>query len=224
MDIAVEFCEEKGFNVMVNYTTAELLGIFGEFEGRRELGDGGEKYFISTYAEYGDYDSSCEVERANVRVLEDANFPAGSIGYGAYGHVYYAIEIDPDLMDREQWDELIEVFRGLEEYPCIDEEAMGEVMDDAIDEAWSDWICGDFLGKVADKLCAVQDWYRCDIDHPVDLSGAVRELFDALCSAAGDYPIMEAGGGIWIDLDKLVGSGAMDLVDLTARGFKIEGE
>lgn len=227
MDIAVEFCGEKNFEVAMNYTKAELLRIFGEFTGRKTTGDFGEKCFISEYAEYGDYDNSCEVERSNVRVLKALHYPAGSIGWGAYGHVYYAIEIDPDLMDRERWDELIEIFRGLEDYPCIDDEAMGEVMDDAVDDAWSDWIYGEFLGKVSDSICRQKDWYTCDIDHPVDLSDATRELFNELCNTAGEYPIMESGGSIWIDLDRLLKKAETEVItlaNLSAMGFVIVGE
>lgn len=227
VNIEANFCEETSFEVDTNYTKAELLRIFGEFTGRKTIGEFGEKFFISAYAEYGDYDHSCEVERANVRVLEEAAFPAGSIGYGAYGHTYYAVEIDPDLMDRERWGELIEIFRELENYPCVDDEAMQEVMNDAVDDAWSDWIYGDFLGKVADSICRAEGWYTCDIDHPVDLSDATRELFNELCNTAGEYPIMESGGSIWIDLDRLfekAGTEVITLANLSAMGFVIVGE
>lgn len=194
MNIEVNFCEETNFEVAMNYTKKELIETFGEFEGRITKGEDGGQYFISTYAEYGDYDNSGEVERSNVRVLKASHYPAGSIGWGAYGYVYYAVEIDPDLMDRERWDELIEIFRELEDYPCIDEEAMGEVMREAVDEAWDNWLYGDFCKAIASMVCEDNGWDGVEIEHAIDLGDAMRGLFDDLCAGAGEYPIMEAGG------------------------------
>lgn len=229
MKVEAKFCEATEFEVTVmNYTKAELLGIFGEFKGRITKGEDGEKYFISAYAEYGDYDNSGEVERSNARVLKALHYPAGSIGWGAYGYVYYAVEIDPDLMSREQWDELIEIFRGLEDYPCIDEQAMGEVMTEAVDEAWSNWLCGDFCKAIASSACEDNGWYGVEIEHAIDLGGAMRSLFNDLCAGSGEYPIMEAGGNIWIDLERLVRHGVevgeVTILGLAARGFIIDGE
>lgn len=226
MGIEVKFFKATEFEVamVTNYTEAELLGIFGEFEGRIE----GERYFVSTFAKYGDYDNSCEVERGNVRVLEEAEFPAGYTGNGAYGYVYYAIELVPDLMNREQWDELIEIFRGLEEYPCIDEEAMYKVMEEATEEAWGNWLCGEFAGALAEGVCKSEGWECVEVEHKVDLGKALWDLFCELQGIVGIYPIMEAGGNLWVDCKRLVedasGAGALTLLELAGKGFTFEGE
>ncbi len=134
-----------------------------------------------------------------------------------------AIIIDPRYLipydDADQ--DAIDDLTGLEDYPCIDDEAVSEVEREREDAAWEEsyGYRRDFrraLGKALDALYpdAPLYWGEETIDAVSDAD--IDELADELRERTNTYWEHQSDGSAWLDVDRLVaGVTAADLADLT---------
>lgn len=161
--------------------------------------------YIVRLASYGDYDNSCAVERANFRDLKE-NFeklPFVLEGYGGYSSEW--IYIDIKILNDTRWtqkiselsDELIEVFKGLMDYPAINDETVSEIEMELQNDAWENCYESDFISALADKF---PGHYLNDLDYS---SEKLREVFEQVRENISEYWIIESGGNAYIDLEKI---------------------
>lgn len=131
------------------------------------------------FCNYGDYDSSCGVERSNY--LEAKKMFKGVKGiktwYGNYGQ---ALVVELERLSVKSLERLLELVENLEKYPAIDDEAVAEYEYKAIMRAW-------------------KGWYKQDVKR--GLRGMAEEL---LKSDTMQYACIEMGGNAYIDTELLV--------------------
>lgn len=131
------------------------------------------------FCNYGNYDSSCGVERSNY--LEVKRMFKGVKGiktwYGNYGQ---ALIVELERLSVQSLEKLLELVENLEKYPAVDDEAVAEYEYKAIMKAW-------------------KGWFKSDVKR--GLRGKAEEL---LKSNTADYAWIEMGGNVWIDTEQLV--------------------
>ncbi len=178
-------------------------------------------YFLSDFLSGSDY-SGCLVERANYRdFLADYGERDGVHEvYG--GHGTYAVAVRIDAID----DEMAAVFEALEDYPLISDESHSELEIDAQSEAWENWAASDFRSALETEFEGDLEFEPAEQARlfetgerpaPADLDEAVLDLFEAARESANCYWEVETGGGVYIDLDRVVDAVTADM--LAARGI-----
>ncbi len=167
------------------------------------------------FASFSDY-SGCMVERANSRALEE-RFSFVTLSGGSHGSVETVIEKDNllDAVFSDDFPEFKEAVDSLHEYPCLDDELLSQMEMEAENAAWKDWIESDFKKAILREhgpqwdaqLTGESDWEH-DLETGLDVLSEKEtlRLFRDLCDENGQYPEIETGGLVWIDLEKLVES------------------
>lgn len=148
-------------------------------------------YYFHPLLSYGDYDNSCEVERANFRVfMEQFGQHADVVNIGGmYGWESIGVKLtccDP---------EILETFEALAENTVLDMDVMSEVFCELESEALDNWVLRDIAKAIQVKFLA---------DHVdvIDTDNFIR-LFFELKERANAYGQIEAGGIYYIDVEKL---------------------
>jgi hypothetical protein len=163
------FCEERGY-------VQDLDSIP---EDRLEL--------ISRYIRFGDYDTSCAVERSNHRLFLEkfgrlkgiSNVP-GDYG-GDTVHIRWCEFVKNK---KEDIQEVLEVLQGLDDYPCIDDEDVSFMEQEMYGEAWPE-IKDDIIERAG--------------FHPEDVPGFPEHMgLFGLLSSHGVF-FVEAGGHVWFE-------------------------
>ena len=178
-------------------------------------------YVSHNFLSFGDYDQSCAIERANVRVLREKHpdfesysfsdwdrgrqyenqewvdiLPESEIVelYGGYGSIQVWIRAD---IDKENG-----YTAALEHYPALDDEAVTEVEmeieEEYIEDLWPDLVCcfpEDF--REALELCGIDE-----LD---------RELYEKAKDETNTYFEIEAGGIGYIDVARIAPAYAEEL-------------
>ena len=173
----------------------------------------GKTYVSHDYLSFGDYDNSCAVERANVRVLQEAHpgFESYSMSDWENGRQYENrewVDILPEseivetygrygstqIWIRGDIDEENGYLSTLENYPRLDDEAVSEIEREMEEEYIKDlW---------GDLKCCWPD----DIQEAVDLCGIDdldREIYEKAKDETNTYFEVEAGGNGYIDCESL---------------------
>jgi hypothetical protein len=160
--------------------------------------DGKNVVFISSYCGYSDYGGS-SVEACNkahiLRVAEDAGLVGGSVWevYGDYNSHDLAFSID--LTDED----ILEALEALEDYPCVDDEELGQLEIDGQDESWGNWAKHDFIREL-------EKFFEIEFDHTDD--DEIYMLFQEGCDKSNTYWQEEGGYANWtIDLERIVEDG-----------------
>ena len=151
----------------------------------------GECYFNSPLLSYGDYDNSCAVERSNVRLFleEFKDHKDVIVWHGGYGSTCILIDV---LCEDE---EIIEVLKSLENYPCINDEDVSMLEMEMEQEDWENWIKRDFLN-------AIEKHYKADSSEITDEE--LSNLYYRLKEETNTEYIVESGGNGYIDIDRLI--------------------
>lgn len=162
-------------------------------------------YLSCAALRFGDYDSSCHVERANIRVLLDR------AGESVLHVLASALDRDYEVLDQlvlaksqptahicihvrgdfgyEQiflapTPENIEILQRLDQYPAIDDEAVSKMKQEMIEQAWVDYGGHDVWSRFAEpdeKLVPDEVWNR----------------YMSWCERTNNYPEIEAGGSVY---------------------------
>lgn len=170
---------------------------YGDFS-RSEFGDA-IPVLLPEFLGYSDY-SGCSVERANFRAFtEQFKAGEGEWWFKAWGgHGTEAIALIPGAeLDDETAEELRETFAGLENYPCLDDEALSEIEMEAENEAWESWARHDFTRGLVKLFPDHEE----AIDNASDET--IREIFETARETANEYWEIETGGGAWIRIEKI---------------------
>jgi len=164
----------------------QLTGGLGYSDiGRADPSDA--RYWVSDYLGYSDYSGS-QVERANVACFLE-RFGDDHLIELRGGHGTFALAIHLRA-PAEVW----KCLEGLENYPCLDDEALSELETAAEDEAWTDSVESDFRRELAER------W---DIDLDEVPAEPIRTLFETLRERANEYWYHETGGDCGIRLERL---------------------
>ena len=178
-------------------------------------------YVSHAVLSYGYYDNSCAVERANVRVLkekypdfESYSFSGWDNGSQYINHVYEEILPESEIVELYGSYRLIQIWiRGdidkengytaaLENYPCLDDEAISEieteVEEEYIKDIWPDLLrCFPDDFREALELCGIDEFDR--------------ELYEKAKEETNTYFEVEAGGNGYIDVKRLAPAYAEEL-------------
>ena len=178
-------------------------------------------YVSCEYLSYGDYDNSCAVERANVRILkenhpgfESYSFSDWENGRQYINHVYEDILPESEVVElyggygsiqiwiREDIDKENRYTAALENYPCFDDEAVSEVEmaieEEYIKDLWPDLLrCFPDDFREALELCGIDEFDR--------------ELYEKAKEETNTYFEVEAGGIGYIDLARIAPAYADEL-------------
>ena len=164
----------------------------------------GHAYYIDRMLSFGDYDSSSDVERSNVRMFlkdfKDNKFVRHI--KGAYSSEMIAIDI---LCDDQ---EIIDTISSLAGYPALDDEDVSRINMEMEDENWDSWIKRDLVNAIVKKFDAD------DSDPDYD---KLKELYHELKDKSNEYFIVEAGGSGYISVAALV-----DKIETAPECMKLE--
>jgi len=166
----------------------------------------GQVFWSCDFLTFGDYDNSGAVERANVRYLEDRHealdiwadyreleeevaekikkgtVPELLVINNMYG--YCRAWIRSDIAVEEEY------FERLKHFPAFDDELVNKVEQELIKQAWGDWIRDDLFHELRLK--------------PAEITSLDDEtlfgLFIEACSEIEEFPVIEAGGSVWVDV------------------------
>jgi hypothetical protein len=158
----------------------------------------GKFYYAPALLSFGDYDNSSAIERANVReFLSKFSECCGSEFLHLKG-AYYSESIYIDVMTQNT--EIIEILQGLENYPAINDEAVGEVEMELNDQAWDCCYKDQFLKLLAERFG------KYSIEAPTDKEGDLRQFFEEHAVIVNEYWVIESGGNSYIDVKRIVKS------------------
>jgi hypothetical protein len=154
-------------------------------------GEAMKQFYFDPLLCFGDYDNSCEVERANVRKFMElyGNDPNVIKLRGSYG--YEAIGIALECSNQE----IIETLAALADYPVLCEDTMHEVFNELESEAWTAYIEDDLQRKLKENFGA-------DNVEVLD-SDKLRELFYNKAEQINQCGKVEAGGIYYIDVEEI---------------------
>jgi len=159
-------------------------------------------FYLLPYASFGDYDNSTSVERPNAKDFSEP-FPFVSQRQGDYGTVWTGIdEDDVASITFEQLEELQDICKRLQDYRVIDEQTMSELELEAQNEAWADWGLREFRQKLVKRF---GEAYEDFIDALPDEQ--LTEAFYKAADKANEYWESEAGGGVYIRIERVVEKG-----------------
>jgi hypothetical protein len=111
------------------------------------------------------------------------------------GHGTYSIVIDTQGVPEDVESEVEGFLGGLASYPVADDDLLSKMEMEAQDEAWENWVEGDFKTGLEKK-------FEVEFDE-VD-SDKLRTLFEAACEKASEYWANEEGGNMWIDVKRVL--------------------
>jgi hypothetical protein len=123
------------------------------------------------------------------------------------GHGTYSIVIDTQGVPEDATSEVEDFLNALQDYPVADENLMSEMENEAQEEAWENWVEGDFKRGLESK-------FEVEFDE-VD-PAKLRDLFEKASDKANEYWENEEGGNMWIRVEKIVAKVTED--DLVALG------
>jgi len=144
------------------------------------------------YTAYGDYCGHADVGASNYRSMKeefgehkDVAFVSGSYGFNAV--IYNTATKD---------EEILNVLKGLENYPLIDEDMNSHVRLEWENEAWDNWARSDFKHE----LCKLFP----DLEEAIDdiSDDDIQTLFHEAQEEANEYWECETNGA-YIDVDKI---------------------
>jgi hypothetical protein len=159
--------------------------------------------FVSPFMSYGDYDSSCHVERSNYRVFLEQFKDTKGIWkiYGAFGGTGIAISIPQNNENQE----MVDCFSALNDYPAIDDGDVSYMELEMEQEDWESWIKHDLIKAIENKMG--EDY---EIPEDFDLFG----LYLNLKEVTNNYYIIESGGVGYINIDKLMNGFTKDMMEV----------
>ena len=178
----------------------------------------GEIYFYVPCASGSDYSGST-VERSNYKVFTET-YGDKDFVFSAYGgHGTYAAVVGLTGLlgcDDDTFEEICNALEGLEDYPCIDDEALSELEMESADEAWDSWASGDFVRAVERK-------FEDEAELELPSGDALRTLFEDKRESANVYWYNEGyGHDMYVDVDRVVDEITFDDVEDYAVEYRVE--
>ena len=180
----------------------ELDSFQEEFISRDDNSYTEKGYYCIHLASFGDYDNSCEIERANQRWLEEHYSEFITITREQFNSQICHITMEdiecldwskPEILERAQ--ELIDILCHLTDYPSIDDELASLVAMELQDETWENCYKQDVL-RLLDKQFPELELDDLEIDDE-----KLRELFEQKRESLNRYWEIQAGGNAYINIE-----------------------
>lgn len=155
----------------------------------------GALYILVPHCDGADY-AGCTVTLANYRAfLRDFRYDFVHKVYGGHGTYAIALCVEGLLAcDKDTFEEVVDVFRGLADYPVVDEDTLFQIEMEQADEAWNMWAQDDFVH-------AIEARFNVEIDA---LGGTFRALFEECAERANCHWESEGmGPNVHIDVDEV---------------------
>jgi hypothetical protein len=168
-------------------------------------------YFFMPYCQGSDYSGSL-VEKANytefLALYEGQDFVHKLRG----GYYSYGIAINiKRLKASVELENVVDIIKGLDNYPLINDEAFSELEMVGADEAWGSWAESEFKRELEKKFPDIE------FEWPSDL----RVFFEEKSQEANEYWFNEGSGpDMYIDIGRVVEG--IDLEDLDDYIVKYE--
>lgn len=159
-------------------------------------------YLSHEYSLSGDYCDGGTVGLSNKNVLvEDYHHYEVIGGYGSsFAIIPLTFLLNEENIENGISDSILDVYQGLNEYPCIDEDELNQIESDGIDEAWDNWVRYDFINEISKKFNDKID----DIEEKFDKD--CYELFSILMDRSNNYWFNDGGTDMWINIEDVVKS------------------
>ena len=158
----------------------------------------GELYANVPYTGHGDYCGST-VEKSNCAAFlaEFGNNDWVHRTYGGYGSEGVMIRISGLLdCDEDTYERVCDVLRGLDDYPCIDEQLLCEIESEGCNEAWDSWVCSDVERYIESAFPDAE--FNFDGDK-------LRSFFEQRADSANEYWYCEGSGvDMYINIDRVL--------------------
>lgn len=176
------------------YSYFNCYGAFKNIDNLPEVIPANTYFYRSRFLQFGDYDNSCAVERANVRefkeLYKDLKGKAWHSVTGGYNSE--SIYIDITCTDAGT----IETLNNLFNYPAINDETVSEIESEIESEYWESVYKSEFLDAIKKKF---DGW---DIECKDDQK--LWELYRELSDKSNTYFEVEAGGIGYIKIERLI--------------------
>jgi hypothetical protein len=184
-------------------------------------------FYVPRLLSGGDYSNSCAVEASNCRLFLEENEEKYGVHrmYGDYGS--YAVAIRLECITYQ----MLDTFRALEDYPCIDDEDSSMLEMEWQDSNWESWVFSDYKRELVkafnaahgfDKLSDEADTFDNGLD---DVSSEdLRQLFEETMERINVYWECEAHESMHVDYERIAENTDMDEVQrlITAAQTKAE--
>jgi len=191
---------------------SDLEKVDHQFAYERIMADDLEGLIIvHDYTVFGDYGGHGSVGMSNHRILV-SEYDHIDL-YGGYGSHMAACRIDKLIHDEEYKDQIFEIYNGLSDYPCIDDEDISNLEYDLSMEVFEDVYKSDLIDAIGSKFDLDMD----DYDQIPDTSLWV--LLETLSDRSATYWENEYTS-MYIDIDQCVESMNMD--DFNQYFLKVE--
>jgi hypothetical protein len=161
-------------------------------------------YLIPEVLSGGDYSNSTLVEVSNHKVfLERHGGIRGVVdlsgGYGTFAVAINLAVVSP--AEDELWADLL----SIKDYPLLDEDHHSNMEFEAQEAAWTDWARKDFIREIKKSfVLSEEDEEILDELDGNDPQDRIFGLFRQLSEDANEYWSTEAGGGQYINIERIV--------------------
>ena len=166
---------------------------------------------VHDYSSYGDYGGHGSVGMSNHRILVDEYQHIDL--YGGYGSHMAGITIEALIKDDDYKDQIFEIYNGLNDYPCIDDEDLSNLEYDLSHEVFEDVYKSDLIDAIGEKFSLDMD------DYEVLPDQSLWVLLETLSDRSNTYWENEYTS-MYIDIDQCIES--MTIEDFTQYFLKVE--
>jgi hypothetical protein len=151
----------------------------------------GKYYYAMPVLAFGDYDTSCHVERANVKdwlelFPDQKDYKHVTGAYGSEGILIDVLCSDPEIIDT-----LCRLFN----YPCINDESVSEMEQTMIDDAWESFGGRDIINALTKKFDKL--FIECE-------SGELFSFIREICDNNSLEIIIESGGRVYFPTEEII--------------------
>ena len=166
---------------------------------------------VHDYTVFGDYGGHGSVGMSNHRILV-SEYQHIDL-YGGYGSHYAGCRIDSLIKDTDYKDQIFEIYNGLNDYPCIDDEDLSNLEYDLSIEVFEDVYKSDLIDAIGERFDLDMD------DYEVLHDQSLWVLLETLSDRSNTYWVNEYTS-MYIDIDTCVD--AMTIEDFNQYFLKVE--
>lgn len=166
---------------------------------------------VHDYTVFGDYGGHGSVGMSNHRILV-SEYQHIDL-YGGYGSHYAGCRIDSLIKDTDYKDQIFEIYNGLNDYPCIDDEDLSNLEYDLSIEVFEDVYKSDLIDAIGERFDLDMD------DYGVLPDQSLWVLLETLSDRSNTYWVNEYTS-MYIDIDTCVD--AMTIEDFNQYFLKVE--
>lgn len=159
--------------------------------------EGKELWYMPNLMSGSDYGGST-VTRSNYLAMKEYVKRSKFVKEVSGGHGTYALAFNVSRLKGKLALELVDIFKMLQNYPLVDEEAMSNLEMELENEYWENDLKEEFCKAIEKSLSSIGFTVEVDRD-----STWLWEAYRILMDKTNTYPIFETGCSIYIDVEEL---------------------